>query len=82
MVSNGKVYDIDIWFYREMRDFHSRFLTEYTWMVKTKETIYYAHWSNSVMYEFLNSNANDISDVIRNMKIKTIREYFNTQSLF
>ena len=82
MVSLGKVYDIDIWFYKEMRSFHNRFLTEYLWMVRTKETIYYAHWSNSVMNEFLNSNVNDISTVIHNLKIKTIKEYFETKSLF
>ena len=82
MVFSGKVYDIDIWFYKEMRAFHNRFLTDYLWMVRTKETIYYAHWSNSVMNEFLNSDSDDIISAIGNLKIKTIREYFDTKSLF
>jgi|688.fasta_scaffold12498_3 hypothetical protein len=78
----GKIYDIDIWFYKEMRQFHNRFNTEYSWMVLTKETIYYTHWSNSIMYEFLNSDTDDIFNVVNKINIKSIQEYFNTKSLF
>lgn len=65
-----------------MREFHNRFNTEYSWMIKTKETIYYTHWSNTIMYEFLNSNTDDISSIIKKINIKTIQEYFHTKSLF
>ena len=81
MATRGKVYDINLEFYREMREFHYRFITPYSWMLKTKEMIYYAHWANSVMFEFLNSD-DDISNVIQNLKIKTISEYFTSKSLF
>ena len=78
---SGKIYDINLEFYKEMREFHCRFLTEYIWFVKTKEMVYYTHWANSVMFEFLNSDV-DISTIVENLKIKTIKEYFESQSLF
>lgn len=81
MATYGKVYDTDLYFYREMRAFEYRFETPYSWMVKTKEMNYYNHWANSIMYEFLHSN-DDITTVIKNVKIKTKDEYFKTKSLF
>jgi hypothetical protein len=81
MSVSGKIYDINLDFYREMREFHHRFETPYSWMVKTKEMVYYTHWANTVMFEFLNSN-DDISTIVKNLKIKTIKEYFETKSLF
>lgn len=81
MATYGKIYDIDPYFYKEMREFHYRFITPYAWMLREKEMIYYNHWANSVMFEFLNSS-DDITTVIDNLKIKTIREYFSSQSLF
>jgi hypothetical protein len=81
MSDSSKIYDINLEFYKEMRDFHCRFLTDYSWFVKTKEMVYYTHWANSIMFEFLNSN-DDISTIVQNLKIKTINEYFESRSLF
>jgi hypothetical protein len=81
MASGGKIYDTDLAFYKEMRQFHHRFETPYSWMIKTKEMNYYHHWANSVMFEFLNSS-DDITTVIENLQMKTLHEYFSTKSLF
>jgi hypothetical protein len=81
MAASGKIYDINLDFYREMREFHCQFYNDYSWFFLTKEMIYYTHWANTIMFEFLNSN-DDISTIIENLKIKTVDEYFETRSLF
>lgn len=74
-------YDIDAFFYKEYREFCYRFYKEDWWMRSTKEIVYYTHWANSIMNNFLDSDK-DIFDVAKNIKIKTMGEYFATKSLF
>jgi hypothetical protein len=45
------------------------------------DMIYHQHWSNTVMYEYLNSNDN-ILVIIENLNIPTIEEYFATKELY
>jgi hypothetical protein len=74
-------YDIDAFFYKEYREFHCRFKNEEWWMLSTKQIIYYTHWANAIMYDFLNSEE-DILNVAKNIKIKSIYDYFSSKSLF
>jgi hypothetical protein len=80
----SSVYDaVDLDFYKDTRDevrcpfpLDCRML-----MGMAKEMIYYNHWSNSVMWEYLRSN-DDISSVIGYVNIPSLEEYFNTGKLF
>jgi hypothetical protein len=74
-------YDIDAFFYKEYREFYCRFKNEEWWLLSTKEIIYYTHWANAIMSDFLESDK-DLLDVAKNIKIKSIDEYFSSKSLF
>ncbi len=45
------------------------------------DMIYHQHWSNSVMYEYLNSSE-DMYVIAEKLDILTMDEFFTTRSLF
>lgn len=80
MCEMSSVYQVDLYFYKDLRlDVELSFPMEL--LSIAREMIYYNHWANSVMFEFLNSNE-DITSIIDSLEIKTIDEFFDTGSLF
>jgi len=77
---SSSIYQVDLSFYKEMRQ-ECDMAHAMTLMSMAKEMIYYNHWANSVMFEFLNSQR-DISSIVEDLEMKTIDEYFDTGSLF
>jgi hypothetical protein len=80
----SSVYEaIDLEFYKDTRDeVRCAFALDCRMLMgMAKEMIYYNHWSNSVMFEYLRSN-DDISLVIEKVDVPTLEEYFNTGKLF
>ena len=74
------IYEVDLSFYKETRG-ECNMSSYFELLSIAREMIYYNHWTNLVMFEFLNSN-NDISIVIENVQIKALSEYVETGSLF
>lgn len=76
----SSVYQVDLSFYKDLR-LEVELSHPFELLSIAREMIYYNHWTNLVMFEFLNSN-DDISSIIENLKIKTIDEFFESGSLF
>ena len=76
----SSTYTVDLAFYKDMK-YELAFENFYVLMAMAREMIYYNHWSNLVMYEYLQSS-NDIEVVIGSLEIKTIDEYFESNNLF
>jgi len=76
----SSIYEVDLSFYKEMK-FDVSIECPSVLMSMAKEMIYYNHWSNLVMFQFLNS-CQDLSAIIESLEIKTIDEYFDSGSLF
>jgi hypothetical protein len=76
----SSTYSVDLAFYKDMKhDLDHE--NSHVLRSMAKEMIYYNHWSNLVMYEYLQSS-NDIEVVIGSLEIKTIDEYFESNNLF
>jgi len=76
----SSIYQVDLSFYKEMK-YDVEMESPVVLLSLAKEMIYYNHWSNLVMFEFLNT-AKDIDLIINSLQIKTIDEYFESNSLF
>ena len=78
----SSIYTVDLEFYKEMKhDLDTE--SSYVLMSMAKEMIYYNHWSNLVMFQFLHSSSHeDIETIISSLEIKTMGEYFESCSLF
>jgi hypothetical protein len=80
MCEISSVYQVDLSFYKDLR-LDVELSLPYELLSIAKEMIYYNHWANLVMFEYLNSN-DDISFIIDSLDIRTINEFFETGSLF
>jgi hypothetical protein len=76
----SSIYQVDLSFYKEMK-YDVEMESPVVLRSLAKEMIYYNHWSNLVMFEFLNT-AKDLDLIINSLQIKTIDEYFESNSLF
>ena len=76
----SSIYEVDLSFYKEMK-YDVSIERPRVLMSMAKEMIYYNHWSNLVMFEFLNS-CQDLSAIIESLEIKTMEEFFDSCSLF
>ncbi len=74
------VYQVNLSFYKDLR-LDVALSHPFELLSIAREMIYYNHWANLVMFEFLNSNE-DIISIIKNLEIKTISEFFDSGSLF
>ena len=80
-VYTDSVYgDINLGSYNETKS--DCYNEEYSYLIgMAMEMIYYQHWSNSIMYDYLNGN-NDISTIIDNSNIPTMEYYLDNKKLF
>jgi hypothetical protein len=76
----SSIYEVDLSFYNEMK-YDVSIECPRVLMSMAKEMIYYNHWSNLVMFEFLNSCQN-LDAIIESLEIKTMEDYFASGSLF
>ena len=76
----SSIYEVDLSFYKEMK-YDLLMERSSVLMSMAKEMIYYNHWSNLVMFEFLNSCQN-LDAIIESLEIKTMEDYFASGSLF
>ena len=77
---SSPIYEVDLSFYKEMK-YDIDMERPSVLMSMAKEMIYYNHWSNVIMFEFLNS-CRDLDAIIDSSEIKTMSEYFDSGSLF
>jgi hypothetical protein len=76
----SSIYEVDLSFYKEMK-YDLQMERSCVLMSMAKEMIYYNHWSNLVMFEFLNS-CQDLDAIIKSLEIKTMEDYFASGSIF
>ena len=76
----SSIYEVDLSFYKEMK-YDLLMERSSVLMSMAKEMIYYNHWSNLVMFEFLNSCQN-LDAIIESLEIKSMEDYFASGSLF
>jgi len=74
------IYEIDISTYKYFRSEYN-FANRSELIGIAKDLIYQNFWCDCVMFEFLRSNDN-IEDVIKNIKIKSWDEFFDTGYLW
>jgi len=76
----SSIYNVDLEFYKEMK-YDLNMESQSVLMAMAKEMIYYHHWSNLVMFQFLHTSQ-DIEAIIGSLDIKTMSEYFESGSVF
>jgi hypothetical protein len=77
---SSSIYQVDLSFYKEMR-IECEIAHPSELKTIAREMIYYNHWTNSVMFEFLHSHT-DISTVIENLEMRTVDEFMDIGLLF
>jgi hypothetical protein len=76
----SSTYTVDLAFYKEMK-YDLNMESQSVLMAMAKEMIYYHHWSNLIMFQFLHT-PQDIEAIIGSLEIKTMGEYFASGSVF
>jgi hypothetical protein len=76
----SSIYEVDLSFYKEIK-YDLQMERSCVLMSMAKEMIYYNHWSNLIMFDFLNS-CQDLDTIIKSLEIKTMEDYFASGSIF